>query len=138
MQVISCQSFPEVIAKEKLTSSDISNEENIEVERYKGMEILFLYDRLLDISRQQLEALKKKDLELVERLTEQREEVTGRIISIMESKDFGSKGQVFHRKAHEYTENILAIDEEIRSLLLDELYEHALKLSRLELLKEEL
>ncbi|RLF35255.1 MAG: hypothetical protein DRN03_05505 [Thermoplasmata archaeon] len=102
------------------------------------MEILFLYDRLLDISRQQLEALKRRDLKLVEKLTEQREEVTGRIIDIMGKKDFRDKGHLFHRKAHEYTESILTIDEEIRSLLLDELYEHALKLSRLELLKEEL
>jgi len=92
------------------------------------MEVLFLYDRQLDICKRQLKALKEKDLELVEKLAREREEITGRIISIMrENKGKHSSG-VLHQKVREYTDEILSIDQEIKSILLDELYDHAIRI----------
>ncbi|OQX82737.1 MAG: hypothetical protein B6D63_07300 [Candidatus Latescibacteria bacterium 4484_7] len=100
------------------------------------MEILFLYDRLLQISTRQLEAVKECDFERVEKLTRDRENVTGKICRIMENETFDSESEIFKKKAYDYTEKIINLDEEIKSRLLDELYKRTLRLSKLELLED--
>jgi len=92
------------------------------------MEVLFLYDRHVDICRKQLKALKDRDLELVEKLAEERERITGKIIEIMRDEKAGRMNGLLRRKIREYTNEILSIDQEIKSILLDELYDHAIRI----------
>ena len=92
------------------------------------MEVLFLYDRHVDICKKQLKALKDRDLELVEKLAEEREQITGRIIELMRDKEVSRMNRLLRQRIREYTDEILSIDQEIKSILLDELYDHAIRI----------
>ena len=92
------------------------------------MEVLFLYDRHVDICRKQLKALKDRDLKLVEKLAWEREQITGRIIELMRDKKVGRMNGLLRQRIREYTDEILSIDQEIKSILLDELYDHAIRI----------
>lgn len=100
------------------------------------MEIIFLYNRLYCMSRQQIEALCDENYDLLERLTEEREELTGRICRMLESGDFDLEKDYVSKKATELTEKILEIDEELKNALLEELFQRTLTLSSLRLVEE--
>ncbi len=96
------------------------------------MKIIFLYKRLYDKSRKQLEALKQGDLWMVEELTREREELTDEICSIIDHGRVDLDNNLISRKAHELTEAILQIDEQIKNGLMSELVTRNRKHSELE------
>lgn len=100
------------------------------------MEIIFLYNGLLGISKQQLKALKKGDFELMEKLTTDRELLTNRICAIIDEGSLNLEDDKFNSKAREITEEILDIDEDIKDALLEELFYRKEKLSRIRLVEE--
>lgn len=99
------------------------------------MKILFLYKRLYHQSKKQLQALKDGDLWLVEELTEEREKLTGQICGIIDNGGVDLNNTVISRKAHELTEAILSVDEEIKEGLMSELIARNLGCSNLKVLE---
>jgi wobble nucleotide-excising tRNase len=97
------------------------------------VEIIFLYNRLYAISKRQLDALKRMDLELVEVLTAEREELTTRICRMINEGTIDLSNDLFRDKAHLFTDRILEVDEQIKETLLDELYNRTIELSRIKL-----
>ncbi|MBN2069875.1 MAG: hypothetical protein JW814_00325 [Candidatus Krumholzibacteriota bacterium] len=99
------------------------------------MEVIFLYNRLLDICGRQLRALKEKNYDLMENLTAERETLTAQICSILDLQDEGLTDSLFQSKAREITHQIFDIDEEIKDILLEELFTRTEELSRIKLVE---
>lgn len=97
------------------------------------MEILFLYNRLYGLCQKQLEAIRDKEFDLVDSLTSEREDLTGKIFRMIESNEADISNPFMNRKAREITDLIIFLDEDIKESLLDELYHRTMELSRLEL-----
>jgi len=100
------------------------------------VEIVFLYNRLYSISKNQLEAIKSGQFELMEELTIQREKLTGKICSIMEYKEGKIGNGVVNRKVLELTELVLNVDEDIKEVLMKELMTKTLEINNLQLVED--
>jgi hypothetical protein len=100
------------------------------------LEIVFLYNRLYSLSKKQLDALKSRDLDLMERLTDEREELTGKICNMIANSAVDLENNFLNLKVHEITEMIMEVDEEIKNSLLEELLNRTLEISSIDLVEE--
>ncbi len=100
------------------------------------MEIIFLYNRLLGLSKKQLDAIRKSDFDLMEELTRDRENVTAKICALLDNGTADLGNELVGRKAGEITGQILDLDEEIKDALLDELFNRTIEISNFELKEE--
>ncbi|MBU8922055.1 MAG: hypothetical protein KOO63_09570 [Bacteroidales bacterium] len=100
------------------------------------MEIVFLYSRLLSISRHQLDALRRNDFDEMERLTMDRELLTAQICSVLDNAEVDLDDTRFQIRISELTDNISEVDEDIKDILLSELFQRTEELSRIKLVED--
>jgi hypothetical protein len=95
--------------------------------------VLFLYHRLYQTARRQLEALGNLNLDALEDLTHDREKVTSElckcIADIEVENDSEPLSESIRNKIHELTLRTLDTDADIKNLLMEELKEKTLGLS---------
>lgn len=100
------------------------------------MEIIFLYNRLLGLSKKQLDAIRKNDFDRMEELTRDREDLTARICDLLDNGTADLGNEIVGRKAGEMTEQILDLDEKIKDALIDELFNRTVEISNFDLKEE--
>ena len=100
------------------------------------MEIVFFYSRLLSISRHQLDALRRNDFDEMERLTIDRELLTARICSMLDDMEIDFEDSRFKVRISELTDDISEVDEDIKDVLLAELFQRTEELSRIRLVED--
>ncbi len=97
------------------------------------MEVLFLYHRLYHTAEKQLLSLQKSDFQTLEKLTQEREEITKALCESFEKDGFAEDKKLMpesvQNKIHELTTKILDIDAEIKEALLEELRKKTLEFS---------